>query len=135
MTMKPETWTSLGLLVLRLGVGVLMLVGHGWGKLMGFSGLADSFANPLGIGSQATLVMAVLAEVVCSLLLVLGLGTRVAAALPLAAMAVAAFVVHAGDPWAKKELALLYAVPYLALLLAGGGRFAVERVVKIQLKG
>jgi putative oxidoreductase len=50
-------------------------------------------------------------------------------------MAVAAFVVHAGDPWAKKELALLYAVPYLALLLAGGGRFALERVVKIQLKG
>ena len=76
-----------------------------------------------------------LAEVVCSLLLVLGLGTRVAAVLPLVSMLVAAFVVHSGDPWAKRELALLFAVPYLTLLLAGGGRFALERVMKIQVKG
>jgi putative oxidoreductase len=48
---------------------------------------------------------------------------------------VAAFVVHSGDPWAKKELALLFAIPYLTLLLAGGGRFALERVIKIQVKG
>jgi len=96
--------------------------------------LADSFPDPLGVGPQVTLVLAVLAEVVCSLLLVLGLGTRVAAVLPLVTMLVAAFVIHAGDPWAKKELALLYAVPYLTLLLAGGGRFALDRVVKVQVK-
>lgn len=133
--MKPETWTSLGLLALRLGVGLAMLVGHGWGKLVGFSGLVGQFPDPIGIGPQATLVLAVVAEAFCSLLLVLGLGTRVAAVPPLATMLVAAFLVHAGDPWAKRELALLYAVTYLTLLLAGGGRFALERVVRIQLKG
>ncbi len=133
--MKQETWVSLGLLVLRVGVAGMMLAGHGWGKLTRFSSLADSFPNPLGIGSEATLVLAVLAEAVCCLLLVLGLGTRFAAVLPLATMLVAVFVVHAGDPWAKRELALLYAFPFLTLLLAGGGRFALEQVVKIQLKG
>lgn len=130
-----DTWVSMGLLVLRVGVGLMMLFGHGWGKLAGFSGLADRFPDPLGVGSNVTLVLAVLAEVVCSLLLVLGLGTRVAAILPLVSMLVAALVVHSGDPWAKKELALLFAIPYLTLLLAGGGRFALERVVKIQVKG
>ena len=129
-----DTWVSLGLLVLRVGVGLMMLLGHGWGKLAGFAGLADRFPDPLGLGPQVTLVLAVLAEAVCSLLLVLGLGTRVAAVLPLTTMVVAALVVHAADPWAKKELALLYAVPFLTLLLAGGGRFALERVVRVQVK-
>lgn len=129
-----DTWTSLGLLVLRVGVGLTMLLGHGWGKLAGFSGLADRFPDPIGVGPQVTLVLAVLAEVVCSLLLVLGLGTRVAAVPPLATMLVAAFLVHAGDPWPKKELPLLFAISYLTLLLAGGGRFALERVLQIQVK-
>jgi len=129
-----DTWVSIGLLVLRVGVGLTMLLGHGWGKLAGFSGLADRFPDPIGVGPQTTLVLAILAEVVCSLLLVLGLGTRVAAAPPLVTMLVAAFLVHAGDPWAKRELAMLFAMTYLTLLLAGGGRFALERVIHIQVK-
>lgn len=129
-----DTWVSMGLLALRVGVGLTMLLGHGWGKLAGFSGLADRFPDPIGVGPQVTLVLAVLAEVVCSLLLVLGLGTHVAAVLPLVTMLVAVVLVHAGDPWAKRELAMLFAVTYLTLLLAGGGRFALERVVRIQVK-
>jgi uncharacterized membrane protein YphA (DoxX/SURF4 family) len=33
---------------------------------------------------------------------------------------------HAPDPWAKKELVLIFALPFLALLIAGPGRISVD---------
>ena len=128
--MKSDLSTSLGLLVLRLGAGGFLLTAHGWGKLTGFSDLAGRFPDPIGLGSGISLTLAVFAEALCSLLLVLGLGTRFAAVPPLVTMLVAAFVVHGSDPWSKKELALLYAIPFLTLILTGGGRFALERFVR-----
>jgi len=128
--MKSDLSTSIGLLVLRLGAGSFLLAGHGWGKLTSFPDLLERFPDPLGLGSGVSLTLAVFAEAFCSLLVILGLGTRFAAVPPLVTMLVAAFVVHAHDPWAKQEFALLYAVPFLTLVFTGGGRFALERVVR-----
>lgn len=130
--MTQDTARSIGLLVLRLGVGLMMLVAHGWGKLVGFSDLAEKFPDPLGIGPTTTLVLAIFAEVVCALLIVVGLGTRFAAVPLLVTMLVAAFVVHADDPWARQEFALLYAIPFLTLVFTGGGRFALDSIIKIK---
>lgn len=130
--MKDTTLTSIGLLSLRLGIGLFMLIGHGWGKLAGFSDLAGRFPDPIGIGSTPSLVLAIFAEVICSALLVVGLGTRFAAVPLLITMLVAAFVIHADDPWSKQEFALMYAIPYLTLILTGGGRFALERLIRIR---
>jgi putative oxidoreductase len=130
--MKSTTWNDIGLLILRLGVGGFILVAHGWGKLVGFGDLAARFPDPIGLGPTSSLALAVFAEALCGLLLVLGLGTRFAAVPLLVTMLVAAFVVHADDPWAKKELALLYAVPFLTLVFTGGGRFALERVIRFR---
>jgi putative oxidoreductase len=103
-----------------------MLV-HGWQKLSGFSELADKFPDPIGMGSSLSLVMAIAAEVGCSLLLIAGLGTRLAA-VPLAfTMLVALFVVHGSDPWQKKELAACYLAVYATLMLTGAGRFSVDQ--------
>lgn len=117
---------SLGLLVLRVGVGAMMAAGHGWGKLLTFGSRSGSFPDPLGVGSEASLALVVFAELLCSIFLVLGLATRLAALPPLFTMLTAAFFIHADDPWAKKEMALLYAVPFLTLLLAGGGRYSLD---------
>ena len=49
-------------------------------------------------------------------------------------MAVAAFIVHAEDPFSRKEHALLFLVPYLTLMLTGAGRFSLDsRVLKGKL--
>jgi putative oxidoreductase len=123
-----HTLTSVGLLLLRLSIGCLMLV-HGIPKIMGFGELADKFPDPIGMGSQLSLVSAIGAEVGCSLLLILGLGTRVAA-LPLAfTMMVALFVVHADDPWKDKELAAVFLCVYISLVFTGAGRFSLDYVV------
>ena len=120
--------TSAGLLLLRIAIGGLMLV-HGTQKLMGFSELSGKFPDPLGMGSQLSLLSAIGAEVGCSLLLILGLGTRFAA-IPLAfTMIVALFLVHASDPWQVKELAAVYLCVYLSLILTGAGEFSLDGLI------
>ena len=117
---------SIGLLILRVAIGCLMLV-HGVQKVMGFSEIADKFPDPIGMGSQLSLIAAIGAEVGCSLLLILGLGTRFAV-VPLAfTMLVALFVVHSGDPWNVKELAAVYLSVYVSLLFTGAGQFSLDQ--------
>ncbi|WP_372898909.1 DoxX family protein [Stieleria sp.] len=128
LNLNHEKITSAGLLALRIGIGCFMLV-HGLAKLNGFSTMADSFPDPIGIGSTLSLVMAIGAEVGCSLLLIVGLATRLAS-LPLAfTMIVALFVVHAADPWKVKELAAVYLLVYVSLALTGPGLFSVDHAL------
>lgn len=120
-----DTLTSFGLLVLRVAVGCFMAV-HGWQKLSGFSEMAGKFPDPLGMGSQLSLISAIGAELGCSILLIIGLGTRLAV-LPLAfTMIIAHFVIHKADPWQVKELAAVYLAIYVALFFTGPGRFSLD---------
>lgn len=125
---------SIGLLILRLGVGGFMLT-HGWGKLqMMLAGDFDQFGDPIGLGSGPSLVLVFFAEFVCALLVIIGLATRIAAVPIVFAMAVAAFVVHGSDPWtmgpgASKEPALLFLSAFLALFFTGAGRISVDALI------
>jgi len=114
-----------GLLFMRLAIGVLML-GHGMDKLADliFGNLA--FADPIGIGSGPSLALAVFAEFGCSLLVIVGFRTRLAALPIIATMLIAAFVVHVDEGWPGRELPLLYAVPFLTLVFTGGGRYTLD---------
>lgn len=128
-TARLERLQDAGLLILRVGAGGLMLGGHGWGKLQSFT-LQTDFPDPLGIGSLPSLILTVFAEFFCALLLIPGLFTRLAALPLVITMMVAGLMVHASDPFAKKEKAFLYAVLYLAVALAGPGRFSVDHVFR-----
>ena len=117
---------DLGLLFLRLTAGGLMLFAHGMPKLLKFPERYRTFADPLGVGRELSLILAVFGEVVCSLAVMLGLFTRLAAFPVFFTMLVAAFVVHAADPWSKQEFALVYGVIFAALMALGGGRYSLD---------
>jgi putative oxidoreductase len=117
---------SLGLLVLRVGAASLLIYGHGWGKLIHFGERSVTFSDPIGLGPLPSLTLVVFAEVFCSLAVLLGLFTRFAVLPPLIFFTVAFFIHHAQDPFRQKELALVYAVPFLTLLITGGGRHSVD---------
>jgi putative oxidoreductase len=123
------------LLLLRVAFGGAMLYGHGIGKMRRlFGNEAIEFADPFGIGPVASLAMAVFAEVICAGLLVLGLFTRWAAIPLIITMVVAAFYVHIADPFSRMEKAILYLIPYICLLVAGGGYYSLDaqlRKVKV----
>ena len=96
---------------------------------MSFGETAAQFPDPLGIGNELSMGAAVFAEVICSALVMLGLATRFAV-LPLVfTMAIAAIVVHGGDPFATKELALMYLSAYALLFFTGPGCFSIDTVV------
>ena len=117
----PDT----GLLILRLGLGLLMMV-HGWSKLIGFNEKAANFYDFLGLGGQVSLGLTVFAEFFCSILLVFGLGTQLVL-IPLTILAmVIVFDVKGGDALNEKELGLMYLMGYVALLLTGPGRFSLD---------
>lgn len=120
---------DIGLLLLRAGAGLFMAFGHGWGKLMNFGEKSSGFPDPLGIGSELSMAATISTEVFAALLVVIGLGTRYASAALVFTMAVAAFIVHSGDPFGDKEMALLYAVIFLVLTVAGAGRFSADHKI------
>lgn len=124
----PPT-VNLALLILRIGVGLLMLT-HGLDKfdtLVG--GESIKFPDPIGVGATASLALAVFAELLCSIFLMVGFATRLAAIPLLITMMVAALVIHAEDPFGKIELALLYAIIYVVLLFTGSGAISIDRLI------
>jgi len=129
-SVKPKNAaTHWSLLILRLGIGALMLT-HGLPKLQRLLGGGEiTFADPLGIGAVPSLVAAILAEVVGSILIILGLGTRLASISLIFTMVVAVFMVHANDPFARKELGLIYLLVYVVLLIMGSGKFSLDRFI------
>ena len=119
---------DMAILFLRLGFGLSMAT-HGYAKI--FGGWMGKFTEGVAaMGFPAPEVfawIAALSELVGGILVALGLGTRVSAFFVAFTMVVAAFVQHAADPFAKKELAVLFLVGFSALILTGGGQFALDR--------
>ena len=117
---------SLGLLFLRVSIGMMLLIGHGWDKLVGFSNIMDQFPDPLGVGSRVSLGLVVFAEVVCVAAVMVGYKTRKAAVPILGFALIAALVFHGDDPFKKQELALIYGAWATTLLLTGPGRYSLD---------
>ena len=121
---------DIGLLILRLGVGLPLAFAHGTGKIPPSAGFIEGTA---GMGFPVPVVFAWaagLSELVGGLLLALGLATRPAALFVAITMAVAFFVRHGPDPFADGEKALLYLVAAVTLVATGAGKYAVDAVFR-----
>ena len=126
--MFKQAYQHLGLLCLRLGLGIIMLVAHGLPKLDRFPG--TNFPDPLGLGSQPTYMLAIGAEIICSVFVILGLWTRLALMPLIITMLTAVLLVHGYDPFAKKELGLLFLIGYISLFLTGAGRYSIDSKIQ-----
>lgn len=135
MARRLPQYHHLAALILRVIVGLMMIFGHGWGKLMKIIDGNFTFVDILGIPPQVSLILAALIEVVGSVLLIVGYRTRLMSALLLITMLTGLIVVHGSDPLfaahaqggSSKEMAILYAVIFLSLILSGGGKYAIHQ--------
>lgn len=127
--------TDLGLLIVRLLIGVLF-IGHGTGKLWGWWGQGGpkgtgAFFESVGYkpGKELAIVAGIL-ELGAGVLLVLGFLVPLAAAIIIGDMMNAAWVKSAMGFWVadngyEYEFVLIFLV--LALTVAGAGAYALDR--------
>ena len=85
------------------------------------------FPDPIGVGPVISLILTLIGEVICPVLILIGVKTRLAAIPALLTMLVAAFIVHASDPFQKKELAIIFALGFLVIMIGGTGKFAIDK--------
>lgn len=143
---------DVALLILRLS-GLGLAFAHGWAKVRFLSaGEGEQFISAVeSFGFPAPVVFAwaaALAEFAGGLLIGLGLFTRVSAAFAAITMFVASFFRHhfhhqllawlgvmhlpreTLEGWGNPERALTYLLIFLGLVLLGGGRFSLDRVLR-----
>ena len=128
LTSSEPLAEDLGKLLLRVVPGGIMLLDHGWPKLANFGERLETFADPIGLGPALSLTLIVFAEVVCALLVMLGVWTRLSTIPLVIGMAVIAFVTHGDDLLGKGESGLIYLIVFIGILLVGGGRFSLDRM-------
>lgn len=128
-----------GLLSLRVIVFLPLFIKHGTEKLFGFGAMAQHFPDPLHIGPVASLAFATLADGICSLLLIVGLGTRWAALISFINIFVAWSLVHHFLLFGKNsdhgELIVLYLAACVALFFTGAGRFSIDALLDRSSRG
>ena len=117
--------SNFGLLILRVAAAGAMLT-HGWPKVANYKERLSSFGDPFGLGSEITLTFAVLAEFVCAILVGLGFLTRYALIPLLITMGTVFLVVHADDPFSRKEVPLLFFTIFLTLFFCGPGKYSLD---------
>jgi putative oxidoreductase len=128
-TSVSDFYANVCLLIVRVSVGSFMLT-HGLPKLSRLtSGEEIKFADPFGFGPAVSLILVVFAEVICSVLIMLGLATRLASIPPIITMLVAAFHAHIDDPFGTKEKPLLFLLIFIVLLVFGSGKYSIDQKI------
>ena len=123
-----ERGHDIGLLILRVAAGAFMMT-HGLAKIQNFTELSQTFADPIGLGPKFSLILIIFAEFGCSILLILGLLTRLAAIPLTIGMIVAAFVAHSPFTFGQSEMALLYLAIFVSFFFMGAGRFSADHFI------
>lgn len=116
----------LGLLFLRVSAALLLLHIHGLPKLLNWSTELQRIEDPFGLGPTLTLAMAVFAEVICPVLLMLGVFARLACLPVLAVLGVALAVVHPKWTLEQAQFAWLFTVLFAGLAITGPGAWAIK---------
>lgn len=126
---------DIGLLLLRLTIGVLLLF-HGTAKLFnGVSGIQETFAEN---GLPTSIAYGVyIGEVIAPLMIILGYRTRIGGLLIAATMLVAIILAHGDDlfsvgksgGWAI-ELPVLFLMGGVVLFFTGAGKYVVSSTRK-----
>jgi putative oxidoreductase len=133
---------SLGYLFLRVSAGGMIFYIHGWHKLEGWISylqhgtpwkLVEEVAGMHFPAPLASAVAATLVQFICSLFIVVGLFTRINAALLLCALsgAILQNLLAGRDP----QLAVLYSLVVLTIVFMGAGKYSLDARLSGRLAG
>ena len=118
-----------GLFIFRVGISYFMIKYHGLGKFQNFiNGEPIQFVDPIGIGVAPSFYIAMFTEFVLSIVIILGLFTRISALLLTVNMAVASYaMLKMGN---SLESPMLYCLSYLVLTIIGAGKLSLDYFIR-----
>jgi putative oxidoreductase len=130
---------DLGLLIIRLMVGILMAF-YGYEKLIHFTEMAASEfwvknVSFLGLSGGIPLALTIFAELFCSIFLIIGLFTRFSLVVLMFCMAYIFLVIFPfsildkGDNGYHFNDAFVYFVIYLGLFFTGPGKYSLDQKI------
>lgn len=112
-------------LFLRLFIGALLLT-QAITKSQDYLWLEQEYPPILGIDGAAIVTLTGIVELLAGVMLIIGLFTRVIAAVMTCVMLAAAFLFFPAQTFDQSELKVVYAGIYLTLAISGGGRYAID---------
>ncbi|MPW23136.1 DoxX family membrane protein [Paraburkholderia sp. CNPSo 3157] len=117
--------TDLALLFLRVTASALVLFVHGLPKVLHYASQLDAIEDPLHLGKTLTLGFAIFAEVVCPLLMIAGIATRLAALPIMLVSAIALGLVHREWTLGQGQFAWMLLIMFGTIALGGAGRYRI----------
>jgi len=114
--------------ILRVSFGILMFY-HGFQKITHFETTSQHMPNLMGMGITVNTSLIIFAEFFCSLLIILGLFTRLACVPIIIGMGVAVYKAHEMDVFAQGQLAALFLIGFIVILLIGPGKVSVDQLI------
>lgn len=119
---------NLAMFILRVGACILMM-NHGYTKLVHFSEYSQNFIHFLGMSGQLTLSLVIFAEFFCAIFIILGLFTRLAAIPLVIDVAMAVAKGHDMEIFGKGELPALFVLVFITILILGPGRISIDGMI------
>lgn len=124
----------IGILILRVYVGIAVIVGHGLHKLQDMSGGNPEFPDAfIRLGFPFPDLFAWLVtfiQIFVSLLIIFGLWTRPSAILVGFTIAYGVLGIHWFDGYGRMELGITYSVIFAMIAITGPGKVSIDRLIR-----
>ncbi|ROM33610.1 LysR family transcriptional regulator [Pseudomonas poae] len=125
--MNESKHQDAGLLFLRASGALFLLWVHGLPKVLNYGAQLKLIEDPFHLGANVTLLLAIFAEVLCPLLILAGVLTRLACLPILAVLLIAMLVVHPEWTLFEGQFGWLLLIIFTSVLISGPGRFTVAQ--------
>lgn len=118
---------EMAILFLRVFIGGVMLL-HMIGKLQDYDNYVLNFQSIVGLNHATSFALSILFEGLFAVMIIMGVGTRLSAALMAIVMIVSICeaLMQGTVTDAESKLEFIYIGIYISLVISGGGRYAIS---------
>lgn len=126
-------YKDLILLVFRVLICASLIYVHGIPKITDIEAEIANIPDPFGFGKESAAILAIFANIVCPVLIILGLFSRLATLPILAVTLTGLFIVHGSDPAKVRDVPYMYSVAFGLLFMLGPGKLSIDRQMEKRL--
>jgi putative oxidoreductase len=113
----------------RVALSFELIIVHGLKKIGIGVTVAEIVPNPFGFPYALNEFLAVSANLICPLFIIIGLGTRMACIPIIIVTLTGYFIVHSGDPLLERDIPFMYSMAFLLIAFTGGGHCSWDNII------